>query len=118
MLGPVLYAYLLADGSLGGADYPRLLQTIQVAQRLGDRAMVAQAINNLAVLLMRTGNNELGAAVLEKGTSVARECHDIGQLAHGLGNLASTLLQRDAVAANRVVDEAVEHRDGRASRSA
>ena len=108
VLGPVLHAYLLADGSLGGADYPRLLQTIQVAERLGDRAMVAQAINNLAVLLMRTGNDELGAAVLEKGTSVARECHDIGQLAHGLGNLASTLLQRDAVAANRVVDEAVE----------
>ena len=108
VLGPVLYAYLLADGSIGGADYPRLLQAIQVAQRLGDRAMVARGINNLAVLLMRTGNDELGAALLEKGTSVARECHDIGQLAHGLGNLASTLLQRDAVAANRVVDEAVE----------
>jgi class 3 adenylate cyclase/tetratricopeptide (TPR) repeat protein len=108
VLAPVLFAYLVAIRELGRVDYPLLLHGIKVAERLGDRVQVARAINTLAVQLVRNGFEELGVALLEKGTAITRECHDIGQLAYGLGNLASGLAQRDAVAAARVADEAVE----------
>jgi hypothetical protein len=108
VLAPVLYAYLLAANGLGHTDYHLQLEQIKVADRLGDRAQVARAIGNLAVQLLRGGHEELGIVLLEKSTSVARECRDIAQLSFGLSNLASALAQRDAVAAARVADEAVE----------
>jgi hypothetical protein len=75
---------------------------------LGDRSQVARGISNLGLQLSRAGQDELGITLWEKSNSIARECHDIGQLANGLGNLASALAQRDAAAAAHVADEALE----------
>jgi hypothetical protein len=108
IVAPLLYAYLMAARGTGRGEYTLLLQAIKLADRLGDRAQVARGINNMAVQLMRDGHEELGITLLEKSTTVARECHDIGQLASGLANLASALAQRDAEAAARFADEAVE----------
>jgi len=108
VLAPVLYAYLVAFNGLGGAaNYELQLQQVRLADRLGDRAQYARALGNLAVELMRRGHEELGIVLLEKSTSVARECRDIGQLSFGLYNLASALAQRDAGAAARIADEAL-----------
>jgi hypothetical protein len=108
VLAPVLYAHLQAFNALGGVDLDLQLQQVKVADRLGDRSRVARAIGNLAVQIMRAGHEELGIVLLEKSTSVARECRDIAQLAFVLSNLASALAQRDVVAAARVADEAMD----------
>ncbi|HEY3527634.1 MAG TPA: adenylate/guanylate cyclase domain-containing protein [Nocardioides sp.] len=108
VLAQVLYAYLLAFNGLGGTDYALQLEQIKIADRLGDRSQFARATGNLGVQLMRDRLEELGILLFEKSTSVARECRDIAQLAFGLSNLASALAQRDAVAAARVADEALD----------
>jgi hypothetical protein len=108
VLAPVLSAYLLAFTFQGDVAYELTLQYIKLADRLGDRSQVARGVLNLGLQLSRAGHDELGIMLWEKSNAIARECHDIGQLANGLGNVASALAQRDAVAAARVADEALE----------
>jgi hypothetical protein len=108
VLAPVLASYLLAFTFQGEVAYELTLQHIKLADRLGDRSQVARGISNLGLQLSRAGHDELGIMLWEKSNAIARECHDIGHLANGLGNLASALAQRDAVAATRAADEALE----------
>jgi class 3 adenylate cyclase len=108
VLAPVLRAYLLTSHRAGYHDYELHLELVKVADRVGDRPQYARAIGNLGVELISDSSEELGLAVIEKATSVARACGDIGQLSWGLSNLASGLAHRDAVAAARVADEALE----------
>jgi class 3 adenylate cyclase len=108
VLAPVLRAYLLTSHRAGYHDYELHLELVKVTDRLGDRPQYARAIGNLGVELISDSSEELGLAVIEKATSVARACGDIGQLSWGLSNLASGLAHRDAVAAARVADEALE----------
>ncbi|HEY3527635.1 MAG TPA: AAA family ATPase, partial [Nocardioides sp.] len=108
VLAPVLWAYLLAFTFQGDVAYELTLQYIKLADRLGDRSQVARGILNLGLQLSRAGHDDLGIMLWEKSNSIARECHDIGQLANGLNNVASALAQRDAVAAARVADESLE----------
>jgi hypothetical protein len=58
---------------------------------------------------MRAGHEELGIVLFQMSTDIARECHDLSGLVRGLSNLASARAQRDAVAAGRVADEAMEN---------
>jgi class 3 adenylate cyclase len=107
VLGPVIVAHLLVLSSLGREDYDLGLEHLKVADRLGDRPQYARGVSNLGVSMLRGGHEELGIVMLEKGTAVARECHSLDQLSHGLGNLASALAQRDAIHAARIADEAL-----------
>jgi AAA ATPase-like protein len=112
VLARVLRAYLVASDRLTGHEtghnYQLYLEWIKAADRLGDRPQFARAIGNLGLRLGRDGSDELGLVLVEKATSVARECGDIAQLSWGLANLASATAQRDVVAAARIADEALE----------
>jgi class 3 adenylate cyclase len=109
VLAPVLNSYLRARNGLNRTDYELQLLSLKLADRSGSRAEVARATSDLGVQLMRAGHEELGIALFEMSTDIARECHDLGGLVRGLSNLASARAQRDAVAAGRVADEAMEN---------
>lgn len=108
ILARVIAAANLALSRLGRLDYEALVEQTKIADRLGDRPQVARAVSNLGVMMMTDRAEELGVTLVEKGTAVARECHDLAQLAHGLSNLASVIAPRDVARAKALIDEAVD----------
>jgi tetratricopeptide (TPR) repeat protein len=87
-------ATLVHEISDFAAARPLVEESLAIAVRLGDRALVALILNNLAFLLVRVGESEAAQTRCEEALALNRELSDQRGVAVALHNLAYLMALR------------------------
>ena len=83
-----------------------ILRQLALAERLGDRRAIAQALNGLAIALVDMGSPSAYLALLVRATGIARENGDLESVTRSLINLTAETYPDDLVEAVRLGEEA------------
>ena len=101
----VLRAYCSALASVGQVPLETRATLVTIADRLGDRPLLARALNAFSTTYGQQFGPLVSELLLEKSVEVARECRDLTVWSMNLNNLGSRLCGDDLARSRAALDE-------------